>query len=97
MREAHVSCDCSIAIDEGSATEGAVEREGAYSGASPYRPLPFDLRTPWALAGANDWFELPMYPANEGSIERFWPIAMGRATPSLGRCSTARAWRLTSG
>ena len=83
MREAHLTCDCSIAIDEGAAAEGAVERDGAYAGASPYRPQPFDLRTPWALVDANDWFELPMYPANEGSIERFWADRLGPSDAEL--------------
>ena len=83
MREARLSCDCSIAIDEGAADEGAVERDGAYAGASPYRPQPFDLRTPWALVDANDWFELPMYPASTGAMETFWADRSGPSDAEL--------------
>ncbi|HEY6124678.1 MAG TPA: methyltransferase domain-containing protein, partial [Steroidobacteraceae bacterium] len=83
MRETHLSCDGSIAVDEGAADEGTFEREGAYAGASPYRPQPFDLRTPRARIESNEWFELPMYPATARSIEMFWDARRGPGDAEL--------------
>jgi len=83
MREAHLSCDGSIATDEGAAAEGAFERDGSYVGASPYRPQPFDLRTPWACVDANEWFELPLYPATGRSIETLWDARRGPGNAEL--------------
>jgi SAM-dependent methyltransferase len=83
MRTARLSCDCSIAVDDGAAAEGAVAREGAYPGPSPYRPQPFDLRTPWALVDADAWFEFPLYPSQPRSLQTFWADRRGMTDAEL--------------
>lgn len=72
MTETGIECDVSIAIDSGAAAQGAIVRPAAYAGASPYRPQPFDLRTPWFQTEPRMWFELPAVPTAADAVASWW-------------------------
>lgn len=72
MTATGIECDLSIAVDSGTAAEGEIVRPAAYAGASPYRPQPFDLRTPWFQTEPGMWFELPAVQTAADSVASWW-------------------------
>jgi len=83
MRATGVVCDCSIPA--GEPFDDGLSRRGAYSGASPYRPQPFDLRTPWFHCESGMWIELPLLPVGEGFEQTFRAHLHGPADSELAQ------------
>lgn len=87
MRLAGLQCDSSMpvdnAVDDGAAPAGALAREGAYAGASPYRPQPFDMRVPWFHCDPDMWLELPAAPVTAATVDAWWASRLGPSDQSL--------------
>ena len=97
MRTGGLACDCSVPVDCGVAAPNRLVRDGAYAGASPYRPQPFDLRVPWASSTAGTWIELPALSAADADAawvfrqgppdDQLWPLLNGDRMESFDRLS----------
>jgi len=83
MRQAGLLCDTSMPVDDGAAPIGVMIRRGAYAGASPYRPQPFDLRMPWFHGDSEAWFELPLAPFTAGAMTGWWQQRRGASDDTL--------------
>jgi SAM-dependent methyltransferase len=72
MSASGLACDTSVPIDSGTAAAGQTVRSGAYAGATPYFPQPFDLRVPSFGDAPHSWVELPMFPVAGATIADWW-------------------------
>jgi SAM-dependent methyltransferase len=79
MRCARLACDMSMPVDGGAAPDGDINRVAAYTGEAPYQPQPFDLRSPWAPAAGDAWFEAPAIEIDADSVSEWW-ATRGRPT-----------------
>lgn len=61
LREGGLAIDSSVPFVETNDAQ-SLTRRGAYSGTAPYRPQPFDLRTPWFKSEPGMWIELSALP-----------------------------------
>jgi SAM-dependent methyltransferase len=83
MRATGIRLDVSIPIDDGAAAEGATSRAAAYTGGSPYRPQPFDLRVPWFKCDDGMWLELPAYRSADVDAATWWASRTGPSDEDL--------------
>lgn len=85
MRGAAIRLDLSVPIDSGAAPTGAISRAGAYTGGSPYRPQPFDLRVPWFRCDDSMWAELPAHELSKGATAAWWAERTGPSDEELAQ------------
>ena len=83
MREGAIKVDASMPLDDGAARPGAVVRDAAYTGGSPYRPQPFDLRVPLFRCDDAMWIELPPREAANGGLAAWWTERIGPSDAAL--------------
>jgi SAM-dependent methyltransferase len=77
MRATGIRLDTSMPIDDGAAPAGSITRAAAYTGGSPYRPQPFDLRVPWFRCEASMWLELPAHESSAETVAAWWAERAG--------------------
>lgn len=83
MRDAGIKVDASMPIDDGGARAGAVVRDATYTGGSPYRPQPFDLRVPLFRCDDSMWIELAPREAADGGVAAWWTERTGPTDAAL--------------
>ena len=83
MRATGIRLDVSMSIDHGAAPAGSINRDAAYTGASPYRPQPFDLRVPRFQCDASMWLELPARESSNGGVAAWWVERTGPSDEEL--------------
>lgn len=83
MRATGIRLDVSMPIDHGAAPAGSINRDAAYTGASPYRPQPFDLRVPWFRCDDSMWLELPPRESSTGGVAAWWAERTGPSDDEL--------------